>query len=438
MTTARLIDDRPLPRPPASSDAGPADERFHDAVEARFRRVVANDPLIGTWLGLHDLDARLADPSRDAVIQQIGDERAHLGTIEAIDPSELSAAARFERDIELHNVRRELFDLEELRLWERRSFGARRDRRFALPALRPRPRAARRTARRDLRPARGGRRLPGGVEDPCDGPAGPPLAGARDRGGARPARPVRGVRRGRDRRACSARGDTPGARRGVGRGRGRGLRRLAARDPRGRERRLAARPRAPRRAGRAIARSTASMRTQILEIGWQKLAEEKTARVAAAREIDPDADEADGPRPDQGRPPGRLRRGARARTATSMLRARQHLIDRDLVTVPDDERIDVIETPEYLRNVIPFAAYFSPAQFDPDPKGIYVVTPSVGDDPDAMREHNLALDQQHQHPRGLPGPPPPARVARRHPSLTRLADRRPRVRRGLGHVLASR
>ena len=104
----------PCPGRPRPPDAGPADERFHDAVEARFRRVVANDPLIGTWLGLHDLDARLADPSRDAVIQQIGDERAHLGAIEAIDPSELSAAARFERDIELHNVRRELFDLEEL------------------------------------------------------------------------------------------------------------------------------------------------------------------------------------------------------------------------------------------------------------------------------------------------------------------------------------
>ena len=44
-----------------------------------------------------------------------------------------------------------------------------------------------------------------------------------------------------------------------------------------------------------------------------------------------------------------------------MHRARAHLIEHDLVTVPDDERIDVIETPEYLRNVMPFAAYFSPA-----------------------------------------------------------------------------
>ena len=67
-----------------------------------------------------------------------------------------------------------------------------------------------------------------------------------------------------------------------------------------------------------------------------------------------------------------------------------HRIDRRIVTVPDDERIDVVPTPEYLRNVVPFAAYFSPPKFDPNPKGIYIVTPSVGDDPNAMREHNRA------------------------------------------------
>ena len=58
------------------------------------------------------------------------------------------------------------------------------------------------------------------------------------------------------------------------------------------------------------------------------------------------------------------------------------------MTIPDDERIEVIATPEYLRKVMPFAAYFEPAAFDADPQGIYVVTPSVDDDPDAMREHN--------------------------------------------------
>ena len=99
-----------------------------------------------------------------------------------------------------------------------------------------------------------------------------------------------------------------------------------------------------------------------------------------------------------------------------MLRARAHLIERDLITVPDDERIEVIATPEYLRNVIPFAAYFSPATFDPDAKGIYIVTPSVGRRPERDARAQPRVDQQHEHPRGLPGPPPAARC---RPGATR-------------------
>ena len=38
--------------------------------------------------------------------------------------------------------------------------------------------------------------------------------------------------------------------------------------------------------------------------------------------------------------------------------ARQHVIDHDIATVPADDHIRVIETPQFLRNVIPFAAYF--------------------------------------------------------------------------------
>ena len=70
----------------------------------------------------------------------------------------------------------------------------------------------------------------------------------------------------------------------------------------------------------------------------------------------------------------------------AMIRARAHIIERDIATVPGDERIEVVETPDYLRNVIPFAAYFDPPKFDRNPSGIYVVTPSVGASPSAMRE----------------------------------------------------
>jgi hypothetical protein len=95
----------------------------------------------------------------------------------------------------------------------------------------------------------------------------------------------------------------------------------------------------------------------ILELGYAQLAENKAARVAAAREIDPTVDEptiVDRIKSDH---PATFDEALEA-YRDAMLRARRHLIERDIVSVPDDERLEVIPTPEYLRNLIPFAAYF--------------------------------------------------------------------------------
>src|SRR5207344_2463987 len=115
-----------------------------------------------------------------------------------------------------------------------------------------------------------------------------------------------------------------------------------------------------------------------------------------------------------------------------MLRSRQHLIDHGIVTVPPDERIDVIETPEYLRNVIPFAAYFEPPKFDANPSGIYVVTPSVGDDPNAMREHNYSSISNTSIHEAYPGHHLQLSVAGKHPSLTRALTNAPEFVEGWG------
>ena len=429
MTTANRIDDRPLPRPSAP-DAGPADERFHDAVEARFRRVVADDPMLATWLGLHDADDRLGDPSRDTVLAQIDDERAHIAAIEAIDPSDLSASARFERDLELHNVRRELFDLDVVRLWERRSFALDMvgDAVFLLFARDHAPLAERLDA------------ISGRLEG-----ASAFLEASKSRA------TVPQVRRWQELEIEEAHG-LPGLFAEIVAA-GTGV--LAPPEMTRLERAVAS-------AGAAVEAYAGWLRgtladgtddwpigrerydalvdhrafdgldaDQILELGWQKLAEEQAARIAAAREVDPDVDEptvlarvkADGPA-DFAAALGAYR--------TSMLRARAHLVEHDLVTVPDDERIDVIETPEFLHNVIPFAAYFSPAPFDPDPKGIYVVTPSVGHDPEAMREHNYASISNTGIHEAYPGHHLQLDAARRIPSLTRLLADAPEFVEGWG------
>ena len=115
------LEDVVLSRPEPAADAGPLDGQLYDLVEARFRRVIRDNPIAGTYYGIHTEDDRLGDGSRDALLAELAAEKAHLESIEALDASGLSSTARFERDLEAHNVRRAIFDTEVVRIWERRS-----------------------------------------------------------------------------------------------------------------------------------------------------------------------------------------------------------------------------------------------------------------------------------------------------------------------------
>ena len=65
--------------------------------------------------------------------------------------------------------------------------------------------------------------------------------------------------------------------------------------------------------------------------------------------------------------------------------AKQFVIDKQLVSIPAKEQLKVVETPIFLRHVIPFAAYLDPAPNDPGQIGYYYVTPSSGEH---AGEHN--------------------------------------------------
>ena len=110
-----------LRRPAPALDRGPLDDRFYDLVEIRFARLVRDNPVLGTALGLHQDDDLLGDGTREALLGELAAEREHLARIEALDPAGLSPEVRFERDLELHNLRRVVFDTDVLRIWERRS-----------------------------------------------------------------------------------------------------------------------------------------------------------------------------------------------------------------------------------------------------------------------------------------------------------------------------
>ena len=428
-----MTDTRPtvaLTRPERAPDAGPLDDPFYDLVEARFRRLVRANPVYGTYVGLHDGDDRWGDGTRDALLQELADERAHLASIEALDPAGLSPSARFERELELHNLRRVIFDTEVVRTWERRStaldlvgdglfLGLARDfaplperlealtgRLESVPAylVEHRTRAVvpqvRLWQELELETADG---LPSFFDVIVYASRG--VLGEADL--ARLERAARAARAAVRAHAEWVEGTLESAADEWALGRERyeelvGLRAFDGLDA-----------------------------DAILDVGYAQLVENKAARVAAAREIDPTVDEAtviDRIKSDQ--PPDFA--AALEAYREVMVRARRHLIERDLLSVPDDERLEVVETPAYLRNLIPFAAYFDPPKFDREPTGIYIVTPSVGNDPNAMREHNYSSISNTSIHEAYPGHHLQLSVANRHPSLTRLMADAPEFVEGWG------
>jgi uncharacterized protein (DUF885 family) len=419
-----------LPRPAHAHDRGPRDDTLYDLVEARLRRLVRDNPILGTALGLHAHDDELGDGGREAVLAELDAERRHLTQVEALDPADLSATARFERDLELHNTRRAIFDTDVMRIWERRSFALDTigDGLFLLFARDHAPLADRLEAIAGRLEA-----VPVHLEQ-AKTRAAVPQVRAWQRIELETAAELPTFF---DEIDAAAEGTIPESeRRRLDRAIGAAkvavelytswLEETLANGtddwPVGRERHDAL------VAHRAFDGLDAD---EILELGWQKLAEEKAARIAAAREVDPDASETevvDRIKSDQ---PADFAAALEA-YRTAMVRSRSHLIEHDLVTVPTDERIDVVETPEYLRNVLPFAAYFEPATFDRDPKGIYVVTPSVGGEANAMREHNFASISNTSIHEAYPGHHLQLDTARRHPSLTRLLTDAPEFVEGWG------
>ncbi|MGH2511462.1 MAG: DUF885 domain-containing protein [Candidatus Limnocylindrales bacterium] len=423
------LDTFPLGRPASAAAPGTLDDHFYDLVEANVRAFLARHPDAATFVGIHTEDERLPSGTREAVEDDIRQARAQLVAVEAIDPAELSAEVRFERDLELHNLRLELFGLEEQRQWELRStamdgvgdplFGL-FAREFAPLAERLNSIAARLEA------------VPRFLAEHRSRAAGPQ------------------VRLWQQLELESAASMPSFFDEIVASG-------TILAEPE--QRRLS---RAAERAKVAVADYETFLKTtietavdswplgperyaelvrlrafdgldaeQILEIGWQQLAEQHAARTAVARQIDPDSDEAsviDRLKSDH---PATFE-DALAAYREVMLRSRSYLIEHDIVGVPTDEQISVIATPEYLRSVMPFAAYFDAPKFDRDPVGLYIVTPSVDGDPGAMREHNWSSISNTSIHEAYPGHHLQLSVAGRHPSLTRLATQAPEFVEGWG------
>ena len=424
------MSDLVFPRPVSTPAPGPLDGRFWDLVEAHFRDGIRKHPIVATYLGIHDYDDQLGDGSREAVEQDLADAHAHLAALEGLDPAGLSESVRIERELAIHNVRRELFDEEVHRVWERRStamdgvgdglfslfardfapladrLGSIASRLEAVPAYleQHKSRAAAPQVKlwQELE-IDSGEQMPylfdeikaagiGVLDERAQARLDKAVAAASAACAAYTEHLKSGMARTVDEWALGAHDLDQLV----------GLRSFDGLDA-----------------------------DHILEIGWEQLAKNKEARVEDARSIDPNAPEPAVVDRVKSNHPKDFDE-ALACYKDAMMRARQHIIDHEIATIPAGETIAVIPTPEYLRTVIPFAAYFEPPKFDKHPSGIYIVTPSVGNDPNAMREHNYASISNTSVHEAYPGHHLQLSAAIAHPSLVRLAVDAPEFVEGWG------
>ena len=165
----------------------------------------------------------------------------------------------------------------------------------------------------------------------------------------------------------------------------------------------------------------------ILAVGEELLQTEKAARREVAREIDPGAspeDVADIVKNDHASTFAESLNEYRS----AMDRARAFVIEHDLATPPEEDHLNVIETPSFIRHLIPFAAYYEPAKFDAVPVGTYIVTPPSA--PEMMREHNRASISNTSVHEAYPGHHLQLSAGITNPSLVRLFSGAPEFSEG--------
>ena len=81
--------------------------------------------------------------------------------------------------------------------------------------------------------------------------------------------------------------------------------------------------------------------------------------------------------------------------------AEQFLRENDIVTLPAQQTLKVITTPEFLQHQIPFAAYLDPSIADLTQTAYFYVTPTK--DENELKEHNLAAISQTSVHEAWPG-----------------------------------
>ncbi|HEX7393186.1 MAG TPA: DUF885 domain-containing protein, partial [Thermoplasmata archaeon] len=83
-------------------------------------------------------------------------------------------------------------------------------------------------------------------------------------------------------------------------------------------------------------------------------------------------------------------------------RCRDFVIKSNLLTVPSGEDLVVLETPEFMRPIIPFQTQLEPGKFDMNRTGLFLVTPT-GDNTELLKEHAFSTMANSAVHEGYPG-----------------------------------
>ena len=407
----------------ASTDV---DARFDRTIDRWFRDHLAISPELATFLGLHDHDGDLASGGRDAIDEEVGLYRRTIDELSAIDPGELSAERALDRDLAIHQARLGIHWLTEYRPWAgssgaaehigtslfplfTRDFAPLRERLESIASrLDKAPTFLAETRERVTDPVplwteidlESTEHLPGFLDTIVA------AAGAENVGDDLVAR------------ITSATEATKAA-----------LTEHAAwlRDD------VLPRAAADWKTGPEMFEEMVRLREleadgdEILAVGEELLVTEKAARDALHGEIEPGASAervADAVKDDH----AATFPQALDEYRETMARARAFVVEQGLATPPDEDHLNVIETPSFIRHLIPFAAYYPPAKFDSTPVGTYIVTPPST--PEMMREHNRGSISNTSVHEAYPGHHLQLAAAVTNPSLVRLFSDAPEFAEG--------
>ena len=402
------------------------DVRFDEVVERWFRERLEMQPEWASFLGIHDFDDRLSLGGRDGIAQEIAFTNAALAAMDTFADGSLSPNRELDRDLVRHEANLHLFELTERRTWAGRSDAAEAVGTALFPLftrdyaplterlesiagrLEAAPKFFAETRERVDNPVRLWTEI-----DIQSGETLPPfldtiIEAARTEGAAT---------------STVARLEQASARA------------VAALEEHQTWLHDDVMPRAnadwvtgPEQFEELVRlRALDATGDEILAVGQAMLADSHAARDAVCAEIDPGLTPAEvGDRIKNDHPA--TFEEALEEYRRSMDRARDFVREHDLGTLPPNDTLVVIETPSFIRHLVPFAAYFEPARFDPIPQGTYIVTPP--ETPEMMREHNYASISNTSVHEAYPGHHQQLAAAITNPSLVRLFSTSPEFAEG--------